>query len=1476
MAWKRKPYLAWLIKKANMWRRHAIGRFSIGRYGGKYHVLAEGKGEINVNLVTTEQPSIANPQGSLIDRETVIGRTIGHKYEETYYSDVEKSKDETESQEIGSGAARTKIGRLEFPNLETSGTSATDKGTIIEPTYPIKSFADWGAGKPYVFTSPGGSSIPDPLQFTEKTSENPTPEERNVGVASAEGTATEYHPNVTIALSVTFDKMPPPGGVVLFSIGEGLKIRAKPFLKTNNNALVERIQERFGLIDEDSYLPYNQNAEFPNYRIQLDGELLTQTVYSKLELIEHRYYTEKKYTYIDKGPTTKRWKSNIFAPIQIGKTYWFFIDFTYGRTGKYIRVQRYYNWHDFDFTSVNDMMDESYRYSHGPYHAHKIWQNVSYNYVDVIYWDHDEAWPGNIKGALYPYDGSLYAPEFMDIDDTILFGFENPPTEIDGYKHWEVWSKLLKNYNEPIWTGNKWDGSVPDTNSVFSIDRIVCIPGNFVDAMLYVRENRSWTRDWLNDAYWRSDAPVNRAEGLIQKTKEDIGKKVLFDYDLKNGNGKYSDTKGKRPDCIGIDNTRKRVKYTQCSCMLAHNLTAEQFFYAASIKDGSDFSGIYIQPSIPVHRFKMLFVGSMCKEYPENIYTTPAKWTQAIMCAYSQDMEQWSWFPRAMPLAVFDDYHLGPRSWGDDKYPDNRGASIEHALTPYPIDTIGAIQTQDGNVFVYYDQRDYGSDLDQCYSQIKLYEIGRGDPAWSAAYHIETSTGTRTNRNEPLSLLKPSGLNTWDGSSVRFGSIHYDPKWQMYKLWFSGYSENTSEWSIGWTASRIASMFSSRLNRQSKPSIDKTIANYGLVPNYPEWIHYPIESSQEVVSSRSSTKHLLGYVGKNTTNNLSVGHLAFNDDPDQFIDDAKDSGDRDDDESWDLDTDTPPNGAADRIQGIHRQYSYESGEIFVWCGAQLYLGTDEEKSTEYLSGSFTEIWPADYTETKQTWGYRYSFAQFGDNFYTGNGVDRNLWFDGTRIYWASPSDPAESLNVTDTTAGGANVGDNYWFVHTALRQADGYETGPSPIVSYVVSVTDVGPELSLSSACREELHVTESGLDRWRVYGTTASGGPYALLTELVLATTTYDVNVDTNDWNYDTTPPDTYAVFPSAEITFYAGIPFWAGMTGLAYQEGVLYGYAESAKRYQGSDYFDFSSAGTGKIRKLIRCGDYLLAIGERAIVSIFGDHTGGFRWRLLSDKIGCQAPYSAVSIGGPVVFLGNDNVYLTSGGENDLIAIGTAIKERINEISKKHIDQCFGAYSDRKYYLFFPYRCNINNRCLIYDFDSKAWTERDNQYCSCIEVCNRSPDRNDLLAGDSRYGIVWNLEKGQSDAGTAIKCRAETGDIALSGMPEIDTRARKVYVDITGDSGLADVLILADRSYRSWIGSFGIPLISIVAAGGPSSIGGIIYFPITAMKSTRESSLSDDVVGRMHRVGIDIISDGGEVTVHGLTVMHRPERRR
>ena len=223
-----------------------------------------------------------------------------------------------------------------------------------------------------------------------------------------------------------------------------------------------------------------------------------------------------------------------------------------------------------------------------------------------------------------------------------------------------------------------------------------------------------------------------------------------------------------------------------------------------------------------------------------------------------------------------------------------------------------------------------------------------------------------------------------------------------------------------------------------------------------------------------------------------------------------------------------------------------------------------------------------------------------------------------------------------------------------------------------------------------------------------------------------------------------------------------------------------------------------------------------------LYGSDIASFVLKEATAKKGLASTSAAAVTGSYIYFLSDDGIYRFNGGTDQLIS------KKVTPIVQNFADKTkvdFTVHDDKLRVYYRSSGQGYNDHCLIYDTVYNTWLNDKNVYVENGVVWDSSPDRNQLVVGNSRIGMLLYAEEGRSDAGKPIEFEYRTKYHSF-GSPSRKQRMKRLYPALRGTDGnhTIDVQVDADEANA--------PMSNIVslAASGDEWGGGELWASPTA----------------------------------------------
>lgn len=455
------------------------------------------------------------------------------------------------------------------------------------------------------------------------------------------------------------------------------------------------------------------------------------------------------------------------------------------------------------------------------------------------------------------------------------------------------------------------------------------------------------------------------------------------------------------------------------------------------------------------------------------------------------------------------------------------------------------------------------------------------------------------------------------------------------------------------------------------------------------------------------------------------------------------------------------------IEPIHSEF--RSKNRYVGAGTKLYRGLSTAILTGLSGNKFQAAILQPYAD------------QLEWNFLTNGETAGMKKDDGTNtLNWGIVA-PTSAPSVA---AGGAgNPNGTYQYKVTFLNAATGVESNGSPasdeviVVNKEIDLTNI-PVSSDSQVTRRKIYRLGGTLTDYFLV-TTIDDNSTTIYTDDIGDTDLTDLLVETHD------PPPT-----ADKLAEFEGSLF---LTGNPTFPNRVYKSTKYQPEYWPASSFIEVGSESDPVQTVVAFTSGIYALTKTKIYQVF--RPGGTALldpRPTNSHVGTLAPYSVITTSYGMFFLGTDGqIYLFKGSISDCISdrkdgmgIGPIFKgESVNGIGYLNIDfanSCHAAFFDNKYYLTYPEFPNTTpSKIVIFNALRNRWDGQDSRE---FDVITNELNRN--LVGGSRDGFLYNLNDGNSDAGSDITADVEFKEHALSEETALNLLRRyRVDMDTKGD---------------------------------------------------------------------------------------------
>ena len=302
-------------------------------------------------------------------------------------------------------------------------------------------------------------------------------------------------------------------------------------------------------------------------------------------------------------------------------------------------------------------------------------------------------------------------------------------------------------------------------------------------------------------------------------------------------------------------------------------------------------------------------------------------------------------------------------------------------------------------------------------------------------------------------------------------------------------------------------------------------------------------------------------------------------------------------------------------------------------------------------------------------------------------------------------------------------------------------SGPSNIVTYkAVSVTRGGTSGVPQTGIIVDIPVGPSGTIARRIYRTKNAGSTYFFVAQVSEnASLVYTDFRNDSQLGSEAPLPSESIVMPSPAAKFSASFKDCVFVDG-GYMDAqrLYFSNPRQPDTFSADAYFEVGTREGGDITGLAPYYNSLLIFRETAIDLIRGDALNGFELVPFIQGIGTTSPGAIVPIPNRgISFISKDGIYLISGGLDGgekltLNKISQGLEEFFDRANIDKLPQATGAYSskDREvHYYFSADGKTFNSIGLVYHFDAKTWSEREDFPAKVIAV---DKDGNFIIGND------------------------------------------------------------------------------------------------------------------------------------------------
>lgn len=291
-------------------------------------------------------------------------------------------------------------------------------------------------------------------------------------------------------------------------------------------------------------------------------------------------------------------------------------------------------------------------------------------------------------------------------------------------------------------------------------------------------------------------------------------------------------------------------------------------------------------------------------------------------------------------------------------------------------------------------------------------------------------------------------------------------------------------------------------------------------------------------------------------------------------------------------------------------------------------------------------------------------------------------------------------------------------------------SGASNDITYkAVSVTRGGTSGVPRTGIIIDIPTGPNGTIARRIYRTKNDGSTYFFVAQVSEnASLVYTDFRDDSQLGSEAPLPSESIVMPSPAAKFSASFKDCVFVDG-GYMDAqrLYYSNPRQPDTFSADAYFEVGTRQGGDITGLAPYYNSLLIFRETAIDLIRGDTLNGFELVPFIQGIGTTSPSAIIPIPNRgISFISKDGIYLIAGGLDGgekltLNKISQGLEEFFDRANIDKLPQATGAYSskDREvHYYFSADGKTFNSIGLVYHFDAKTWSQRDDFPVKCMTV--------------------------------------------------------------------------------------------------------------------------------------------------------------
>lgn len=377
-------------------------------------------------------------------------------------------------------------------------------------------------------------------------------------------------------------------------------------------------------------------------------------------------------------------------------------------------------------------------------------------------------------------------------------------------------------------------------------------------------------------------------------------------------------------------------------------------------------------------------------------------------------------------------------------------------------------------------------------------------------------------------------------------------------------------------------------------------------------------------------------------------------------------------------------------------------------------------------------------------------------------AQNNYKVDGSSVTLWGIAAPTVAPTAVALAGGSMAVG-SYYYKYTYARYSGGtliHESNPSP-VSSVVALSGGNLQVTFTGTASSDGQVTHINVYRTLLNG--ASGSDDFFFDQSITLPTVTATSSNTDGQlgalvEVDNDPP------PSG-VNSIAGPGAYA-VVFVAVGNTVYFSKGNRPESFP-SDYYLDVGVPSQTIQALVDWSGLIFIFTTIEIYFIQGTDADTFYPIRTQSSRGLVAKQAVAGTPLGIAFLAYDGLYMFNG-QSEVKLSGEKVDsifrgETINDVSPMNKDaasSCWLVYWNGKLMLGYPTAGNTTpDKVLVFDLEEKKWSIYD--YGINLKSAFVDVDGKRLLAGDTS-GTLWQLESGQSDAGTSFTFKVRSKELS------------------------------------------------------------------------------------------------------------------